>query len=337
MYKTLSSWRGLLVVVIVLYHTPILELCEAAHMGVSLCFVMSGALLAMRHPRAECSWWQWMWPRARRIYLTHWLVLALLLIMQWPMGDCVTDWTLPANALLVQAWVPVRDFCLSCNKPSWFLCALLACYACYPLLSRLMSCLSLKCKWMIAVSLLVAHCVVMGVVSVEMRDWFFFLPVIRLGEFVWGMVVGASLPSLDKRLGDWLRARAHAVEAAVVAFVLAVIIAVGRMPWLDCCEDIAVWWLPVSCIVAMSVLLNGSEGLVGRLMLTWPMRWLGSINLEVYLLALPVTYFYSHYLAAVAGHFGHPEFYGISWPITLPLILITASIFHCLTKKIQKR
>lgn len=226
MYKTLSSWRGLLVVVIVLYHTPILELCEAAHMGVSLCFVMSGALLAMRHPRAECSWWQWMWPRARRIYLILWLVLALLLIMQWPMGDCVTDWTLPANALLVQAWVPVRDFCLSCNKPSWFLCALLACYACYPLLSRLMSCLSLKCKWMIAVSLLVAHCVVMGVVSVEMRDWFFFLP---------------------------------------------------------------------------------------------------------------VTYFYSHYLATVAGHFGHPEFYGISWPITLPLILITASIFHCLTKKIQKR
>lgn len=67
------------------------------------------------------------------------------------------------------------------------------------------------------------------------------------------------------------------------------------------------------------------------------MRWLGSINLEVYLLALPVTYFYSHYLAAVAGHFGHPEFYGISWPITLPLILITASIFLCLTKKIQKR
>lgn len=52
---------------------------------------------------------------------------------------------------------------------------------------------------------------------------------------------------------------------------------------------------------------------------------------------LPVTYFYSHYLATVAGHFGHPEFYGISWPITLPLILITASIFHCLTKKIQKR
>lgn len=336
MYKTLSSWRGLLVVVIVLYHTPMLALTEVAHLGVSLCMVMSGALLAMRHPCVECGLWKWLWHRARRLYLLHWLVLAVLVIMDLPFGNLKIGWNLLQNALLIQTWFPERDIYLSFNKPSWFLSALLFCYACYPLLSNVLSRYKLKTKWIIALVLMVLHCCVMGMVSQETRDWFFVLPVSRLCEFIWGMVLGASLPVLDQWCGKSVLARNHIVEVVVLTIVLAVIIAVGCMPWLDCCEDIVVWWLPASLIVAMCVLLNGSEGILGKIMLTRPMQWLGSINLEVYMLASPVTYFYSHYLATVAGHFGHPEFYGISWPITLPFTLLGASILHFFTKRISR-
>lgn len=336
MYKTLASWRGLLVVVIVLYHTPIAAFTEAAHMGVSLFIVMSGALLAMRHPRVECTWRQWMWPRARRIYLVHWLALAMLALLQWPMGDFKIDWTLPANALLVHPYVPVRDAFLSYNKPTWFLSALLLCYACYPLLSAALSRLRLRGKWMVAAAMAVVHCVVMAVVPQHIRDWLADMPLTRLGEFVWGMVLGASLPAIEAGCGTWVRRHATLVEIAVLTAVTGTLIAVRHMPWLDCCEDMLVWWIPSSMIIAMCVILNANEGLVGRLMATRPMTWLGSVSLEVFMLSAAVTYFYSHYLAGLAGHWGHTEFYDISWPITLPLTLLAAYVFHYLTNKISK-
>ncbi len=335
MYKTLASWRGLLVVVIVLYHTPILALTEAAHMAVSLFFVMSGAMLAMRHPTVDCSLREWLWPRAKRIYAVHWLVFVMLAAVLLPMGALKVDWSLVANALLVQTWIPVRDVYLSVNKPTWFLSALLVCYACYPLLSRLFSRMKLQHKWMLAIGVMALHCVVMGVVSQDVRDWLFVMPLIRLGEFIWGMVLGASLPALEEKIGSCVRKRASLFELGVIAVAVAVIIAVGRMSWLDCCEDIAVWWIPASLIIAMCVVLNGSEGIVGRLMLTRPMTWLGSINLEVYMLSSLVTFFYSRYIATIAGHFGHPEFYGYNWPITLPLTLLAATLLHPLFKRLK--
>lgn len=333
MYKTLASWRGLLVVVIVLYHTPILAFTEATHMAVSLFYVMSGAMLAMRHPTVDCSWLKWMWPRARRIYTIHWIVLALIVAAFLPMGAFKAGWSLVANALLVQTWFPAREVYLSFNKPTWFLSSLLVCYACYPLLSAMLSRLSLSRKWMVAVSIMALHCVVMGMVSQEVRDWLYVFSVVRLGEFIWGMVLGSTLTAITPGAKDRASRHSNLLEIAVVAFAVAVIIAVGRMPWLDCCEDIAVWWIPGSLIVAMCVGLNGHEGIVGKLMLTRPMTWLGSINLEVYILSSLVTFTYSHYLAAIAGHFGHTEFYDINWPITLPITLIVATVMHRLTKR----
>lgn len=337
MIKTLSSWRGLLVVLIVIYHTPVAALTETAHLAVSLFIVMSGAMLAMRHPRVECTWRQWMWPRTRRIYLVHWLVLAPLVLLQWPMGDFQADWTLAANALLIHPYVPVRDTFLSYNKPTWFLSSLLLCYACYPVLSTAMSRLRLRNKWMVAAAMLALHCYVMALVSQSTRDWLINMPLTRLGEFIWGMALGASLPAIEEGCGTWMRRHATLVEIAVMAVIAAIVIAVGRMPWLDWCEDMAVWWIPSATIIAVCVTLNGNEGLVGRLMTTRPMTWLGGMSLEVFMLSAAVTYFYSHYLAGLAGHWGHTEFYNISWPITLPLTLLAAPFLHYLIKKISKK
>lgn len=333
MYKTLAAWRSLLVVMIVLYHTPLYALTEVAHMGVSLCFVLSGAMLALRHRSVDCSWAQWMWPRARRLYSIHWLIMALLVIALTPRDAVDSTPTLVANALLVQAWVPVRNVYLSLNKPTWFLSSLLVCYACYPLLIKAITRLSPKRTIALALAILAAHCIVMGAVSQPVRDWLFVMPVMRLGEFAWGIALGVTIPLIEQAVGGTMRRRATVTELVMIAAIALVIIAVRHMPWLDCCEDIAVWWIPTSLLVAVSVILNGREGTVGRFMRSRPMAWLGSISLEIYMLAPLVAYCYCHYLAGLAAHLGYPEFYNIDWPITLPLTLIAATILHHLTNK----
>ncbi|MBQ0114840.1 MAG: acyltransferase [Bacteroidales bacterium] len=333
MIKTLSSWRGLLVVVIILYHTPIVALTEAAHMGVSMFLVMSGTLMMMRHPQVKCTWTQWMLPRARRIYTIHWLVLALIVLAMLPLGKVGSLWTLVSNAMLVHPWCPERAVYLSFNKPTWFLSALLLCYALYPMLSRVFSCLGLRGKWAIAIGVMALHCLVTASVSQPVRDWLFDMPLMRVGDYVRGMAQRQTVTADDARLPRTLRDHSTIVELVVVAVLIAVVIAVGKMPWLDWCEDVTVWWLPLSLLVLTCILVNGSEGMIGRLLSSRPLTWLGSVSLEVYMLAALVSFVYSHYIAAIAGHFGHPEFYDISWPATLPLTLLAAALLHKVTDK----
>ncbi len=238
-----------------------------------------------------------------------------------------------AYALLVDGWIPVRSVYLSYNTPTWFLCSLLCCYACYPVLLSWLGRLSRRGQWAVALAVMLLQTLVMGAVSQAGRDWLMDMPLIRLCEFVWGMVLGGSIPAIDNAVGVRLRRHATWVEAAVIAAVAVVLVTVRHNPWLDCCEDTTVWWIPCSMVVVMCLLLNGHEGLAGRLMRSRPMTWLGSISLEAFMLASVVSYGYCHYLSGLAAHFGHPEFYDISWPVTLPLTLLLAHVLHVATRR----
>lgn len=130
---TLTSWRGIFALGVVLFHSGEKMFMELATGGVVGFFVMSGFLLRMWHDPAQLRGARhrsFFLMRALRIYPLHWLALALLLAeclalhMPLTYGNCAA---LLPNLLLLQSYVPCEQVFFSFNTPSWFLCDLLLC------------------------------------------------------------------------------------------------------------------------------------------------------------------------------------------------------------------
>lgn len=333
MIKTLSSWRGIMVIVIILFHTPLPLLNHATHMGVSLFIVMSGALLSMRHGLVSCSYREWIMPRASKMYGMHWAALAFMALMQLPYGEFHLTGTLPLNIALLHPWVLDESVIFSYNIPAWFLGTLLACYALYPLLSKALARMGLRWAWTVAILLTLIQFILLETLPQATVNCLYAFPPSRLCDFFWGMTLGASLPAIDACTGKWMRSHANITELTTIIVIAATLAAAHTWSHDTGCIDVTPWIVPSSLIIVMCTMLNGSEGFVGKAMRSRPLVWLGSISLELFILAMPVAYLYSHYMAGLPAHWGYMQFYDISWPITLPLTILIAAGVHRLTKK----
>ena len=123
MVKTLTSWRTLLLLVVVIYHCDQQWLMEPTKAAVSIFFISSGFLLSMRHPVERFSWSGWkrfVLHSASKLYPLQWLGLAILLLFQWIFIVPKVDASLLAHVALVQSWIPVREIFFGYNGHAWF-------------------------------------------------------------------------------------------------------------------------------------------------------------------------------------------------------------------------
>ena len=134
MYKTLQSLRGLMALVIIVYH------CYSAHgpyvdtftpCAVSCFFMLSGFLMMLHHPverLGQFAYKRFMWRRLVKIYPLH-VLLTLVAVPSFGV-----NWKLGVHLALLQSWFPATGVHFGYNYVAWFVSSLMLCYVLYPVL-----------------------------------------------------------------------------------------------------------------------------------------------------------------------------------------------------------
>ncbi len=339
-------------VTIVLFHAGVGWIWNVAVTGVTFFFLSSTFLLAMRHPFEQLSAGQYKrfaLSHAIRLYPLHWLGLTLLVMLALVYKPALIDW--PATALsasLLHSWFPAHDIHYGINPVAWYLCALLFCYLIFPFMAHWLGRWRLRHKVMLATVLAAALATILLPLDIPGREAVFVNPL----SHVLDITVGLALYHLYRILcWRWPRVsyRAATLIETGALLSLAVTIAVNVLtPWVKPWEDVLIWLLPQGAILVVLAWLQGQEGAIGRILLSKPLQWLGSISFEVYVLQFVVFHLFGFVVSPIAGHYGFYLYDQLPWfalPLLLPLAWIVnrwftrpanAFLCHQLTTKMPR-
>lgn len=295
--KTLNGLRGVLALLVVLYHSGVFN-GRVVWCAVSLFFMLSGFVVRYRYGSARFNCVErraFLLRRVARIYPLHLLTLLIVLLTT---GFALSK-ALVLNALLLQCYVPIAGVNMSYNVPSWFLCDILFCYVCYLPVSGAVRRLGLG-KRVLALLLLMLALAVL-VTAMGNKYYSYFFPPSRFVEFFGGMVAcdvcfapsearaASHAGRLRARLLPFLR---RPVAATAAAGLLLVVLG---LTFLEPDERQLplhglVWILPGLLLLASLALSSGA--CLSRTLASPPLAFLGGISLEIYLLQqLVITLF----------------------------------------------
>ena len=333
MVKTLTSWRTLLLLVVVIYHCDQQWLMEPTKAAVSIFFISSGFLLSMRHPVERFSWSGWkrfVLHSASKLYPLQWLGLAILLLFQWIFIVPKVDASLLAHVALVQSWIPVREIFFGYNGHAWFLASLLFCYLCYPLLNYLAHRTRLwqQCLFMAVVTVVFA--VSLPHTTGAQREFLYVFPLIRVWDFVLGIVLHGLYRACGKTDFSPSRLLATVIEVVVLLLFLELILINKKTDYITPYEDFLTWWLPMGAVVFSTAMLHGREGYLGRALMCRPLQWLGQLGFELYVFQGIAALVFNYLVAPVFGHFGIIVYGDYVWgvlPILIPLAWVVNRCF----------
>lgn len=280
MIKTLQSLRGLMALLIIVYH------CYSGHgayvdtltpCAVSCFFMLSGFLMMLHHPvekLGQFPYGRFMRRRLVKIYPLH---VLLTLVMVPSFG---VNWKLGVHLALLQSWFPAVGVHFGYNYVSWFVSSMLLCYVLYPLLGWVLG--HLRVRWGVLLCAAVASALLIwsATMPVKSHNYLFYVfPPLRLLDFAAGMVAARCWTTYGGRLS----ARAAWLSALAAATVILVL---GTFPHSQGVTHAAyfaiVWMLPLGVLF---VALCAIEHHQAAGVLSWrPLVWLGGIGLELYLL-----------------------------------------------------
>lgn len=256
--------------------------------GVSFFYVLSGFILYYNYAELKDRGYFWM-ARLARIWPVH-LATALLAIVTIPwenlLGHASWPITLPANLLLLHAWLPFKGSALSFNGVSWSLSVEAFFYLTFPWLLLLLN--------RRGAVVLVGSAFVLGLTIVAMATFFWprnatyvsnFNPAGRLFEFTLGMATGRMwIKNAGSSVGpgSWL-AREGVLAVACVVLVVA-LPAMIRAAGLD--NPLSLWLgLAINAIsfAALIWVYAHQQGLISRMLSRRWLTWFGEISFSVYM------------------------------------------------------
>lgn len=332
MIKSINAWRGIFAIIIVLFHSEVHLMDQAVTLGVSFFFVASGFLLTLRHHEKELTtpsvWWRFWWKRALRIYPVHWLALACYMVFYlWVKNQPFKLPEFIAEIALVQCWIPNKDYFFAYNGISWFLGALLFLYACFPLINKYYSRLRLRWQMLTLGVLMTALACLLPYMSKECVLYSYVCPVVRLGDFLMGVTAANAYRVMSRSGLKYGTAKATIIELAAILIAIEVIFINRSTELLSIWGNYLIWWIPATFIVFSAAMLNGQEGLVGRMLTKRPLQFLGKISLEIYLFQHVVAFFVNYYISPIYGHFGLLIYDHYVWTQLPLLILLSWGIY----------
>lgn len=214
-----------------LLHPLLIGIMSSGSMGVTVFFVLSGFVLAhtyfeaLRRP-TPAALWSFGVARVARIFPVYLLVLAgVFFWIQNPVGGS-DGWQW--HALALQAWSPDVNFAFGINPVAWSVSIEVFLYACFPLLVPLVARIERGTLSLVVLGAAVAAVVgllalafwLAGNTDLPATDpasahrWLYRMPVTRLGDFLFGIVLARLYLRLAGR-------REAVIAGAVSSLVLA--------------------------------------------------------------------------------------------------------------------
>jgi peptidoglycan/LPS O-acetylase OafA/YrhL len=220
---------------IVLYHFLAYTTCPAwvwdgFNGGVSFFYVLSGFILYYNYDDLKDRAFFWV-ARFARIWPVHLTTLIIVLLFEpwnWLLGHASWQITLPANILLVQAWLPFRGSALSFNGVAWSISVEAFFYLCFPWLlvtmKRRGSAPVMAGSFLLGLAIVIAASILWPSNASYFSS---FNPICRVFEFILGMATCKfwleSQTSGPKRR-PWL-----AFELLAILFALLLVVGVPGM------------------------------------------------------------------------------------------------------------
>lgn len=331
MIKTITSWRGIFALCIVCFHFAMHEFDQLTFAGVTFFFMLSGFLVTFRGNSIGKRFYS---RRLGRIFPLHWLVLIAMIVLDVViMHKFKYGWDLPLHVVLLQSWVPQPAVIYNYSIHSWFLSSLVFCVCLTPLLVKIFNRLSRQAGWIVILVMCAAIVAVNFIASDDLNDYFYVFPVTRLVDYTLGIVLGMTMR--DQHTYKHISTARATVIEVIVLIIFAAFIALhasGNILALKLGNS-ALWWVPMTLLIASCTFLNSNEGLVGKLLSLKPLLWLGTISFEIYLLQKLANNLYCYVVSPLFGHYGI-LIYDYSFVGTLPLLIILAWATHHLMKLI---
>ena len=292
--------------------------------AVSFFFVLSGFILTWVYPSlkdgAEVR--RFLVARFARVWPAHIATLVLTFILlsssQRFFSMSASWWMLPANILMVHAWIPYKACGYHYNTPSWSVSTEVFFYLCFPLLIA-----GLRQTWRL--KLLFAAVLTLGMITlcnvlhvpdgleplehgISAHVMVYHQPLTRLFEFVLGMSMALLFQSLRTRVK--IRTPGGTViEMATVCLVVVVMFYSGRMAsWTQgtfpAVGEPGVLWMFAGGICApffglLIVVMALNLGRISWLLSLPALVLLGEISYSIYLVHFMILRYYEFHSKSV--------------------------------------
>ena len=293
--RSLTSLRVFAALFVLLFHSqlttvpglgPLQAVLRIGYAGVAFFFVLSGFILVWS-TRADLTRVNFWWRRFARIYPLHIaaLLLSVALLFRYAplpwLGQRPSLATVLPTLLLLQAWLPDSDFAFGGNVVSWSLSCEAFFYAIFPLLMVLARRLGARQFLQFFIGLFILTTVIQvagALTSVTLDEYFYTLPLTRLGEFTVGMALGYGFRNaITSRPSLWL------VMGSTALAALAVVVAHAGPSQSHGFVN------PLVTPLFAIVILSAAHGdLAGRrtLLSNRGMVWAGEVSFAIYLIHL---------------------------------------------------
>lgn len=330
---SLTSWRGIFAICIVLFHCKVVEFTEPTKFGVTFFFVVSGFLLGIKHRAEEVRgkrYFKFIGLRALRLYTYHWVTLAIFIALAVGLahGKGINWDAFVPNLFFAQIFSADKDVVFSFNGHMWFLGDLLLCYAIYPLLGMALGKFTLRNQLLGVGVVMALMWVVMGCcVPHDMLTCSYVFPPVRIFEFMVGMVLGQCYLAIREKSLGWSDTKVSAFWlVTIIAIVLLfALVRMGDGTIVDHFNEFVLWEIPVCALVILSALTAGRTDMMSRAITSTPLMWLGKLSLEIYILQAIAGQIYAYLVSPLFGHFGLIIYH--LYPVGIFFILLPLSWF----------
>lgn len=296
MIRTLNSLRFILVLMIMVSHSA-LPISQAFHdyLGeypVAIFFTISGFVLSLTYGErlrmGKMSNWHFILTRIFKLYPFHLLILAVTIPLDGRLGYLGPWYQTMAHVLLLQCWIPTRQFVFALNAPTWFVSDLISFYLVFKYLYRwVMQVNKAVPLWTIGICMMAYLALTVIVEDDRSADYIYFYPPFRMIDFSLGILAyrfyrsdkgKAFCTFVSIRLKTW---QAHLADLAVVMMSAGMYcISVHVIPNSRCS---ALYWLPSVLLVSYFVASDQGRGWLTCLFHTKTLSWLGGISFEIFI------------------------------------------------------
>lgn len=204
--KSLQGLRAVAILAIFISHTGLGNLEALGAWGVSVFFVLSGFVMMYSYfPRKTIPkfGFAFAWNKIKKLYPLH--IITMLLAAFYTIIIVRTVWKtildICIHTLLIQMWIPKKEYYSTLNGPSWYLCASVFMYFMFPLvLGFFKEKMSKKKAIIIICALFVAEFFISSTAAILNRHsdelwlstkWLtYFFPPVRFIDFLTGCCLG---------------------------------------------------------------------------------------------------------------------------------------------------
>ena len=296
MIKTLNSLRFILILMIVISHST-LPMSQGLHdyLGecpVSIFFVISGFVLSLskgeKLEKGELSNKLFFLSRIFKLYPLHWLIVAIIIPLDWRLGYLGTWCQTIAHCLLVQCWVPSHKFIAVLNGSTWFISDIVFCYLIFKYLYSFI----IRNSWRTILPILIIYMAgYLLLCFCTTKDYsagyIYFYPPFRmidfcLGIYLYKFYLSSKGQVLSKKIAADVSRWQALIADVIVVLMIAVMykLSIHSNPNFRCA---ALYWLPSILLVFYTVSIENGKGWLAYLLHNKILLWLGGCSFEIYL------------------------------------------------------